>query len=185
MGNEKMTAKERTAAWERASDCFTDLCNLMREWDRHSTPEAHTRIIDRILAFAECVPVQPSPPDERSAKDYAIEHAEYLAKAAEAYLAERNKFDELESRSYSGDSDALSDHFRALNSAIHEFRKRAKRALVEAGSIPQPQPVQCRDVCGGFVCTLKPGHDGRHEAWGTEEMFFGWAAEARSPKESK
>lgn len=57
---------------------------------------------------------------ERDAKDFAVEFGESMAKAAQRYMevsAERIR-----------DPDELSDTFRALGSAIHEFRKRAARA---------------------------------------------------------
>lgn len=57
-----------------------------------------------------------SPAPERTSADYAIEFGEYLAKAAEAYV---------EDSTCAVDA---ADSYRALKSAIYEFRKRASRA---------------------------------------------------------
>jgi len=58
---------------------------------------------------------------DRSPKDYAIEFGRYLANAAERFMAEQNRATEA------GELPCV-DHWRALESAIHEFRKRALRA---------------------------------------------------------
>lgn len=63
----------------------------------------------------------------RDAKDYAIEHGEYLAKSAEMLL------DFLNPRAYLEDATAYAEHCQALRSAIYEFRKRAERAALTAG----------------------------------------------------
>lgn len=62
-----------------------------------------------------------SPTTDRSPKDYAIEFGRYLADAAEQLMAEQNRAAEAEET-------PCSDHWRALESAIYEFRKRALRA---------------------------------------------------------
>ena len=82
-------------------------------------------ILDKLrIAGAQPIPaVSPT----RTDKDYAIEHGGYLADAAEAYIDERNKYDALDQVDVA-EQDLLNDHFRALNSAIYEFRKRAKRS---------------------------------------------------------
>ena len=54
----------------------------------------------------------------RDAKDYAIEFGEYLAHAAENLLVGINK-----------NRSEITDEWKALNSAIYEFRKRASRTL--------------------------------------------------------
>ncbi len=53
-------------------------------------------------------------------KDFAIEFGEYLAKAAE-------QFQDVIQAELAGnhDQDVLSDTWRALDSAVYEFRKRA------------------------------------------------------------
>jgi hypothetical protein len=56
---------------------------------------------------------------ERDDKDYAIEHAGYLATAAENYA------NVMCSRVTNADE--ISDAHRALRSAVYEFRKRADR----------------------------------------------------------
>jgi hypothetical protein len=75
--------------------------------------------------------------DERSARDYAIEHGGYLADAAEAYLNARNAYDIAAAGYADGgetiggeppNSDELTDCHQGLRAAIYEFRKRASRA---------------------------------------------------------
>jgi hypothetical protein len=56
---------------------------------------------------------------ERTSKDYAIEFGEYLARAADRYLAVVDAWEE---------GYAEGDARRSLESAIYEFRKRAARA---------------------------------------------------------
>ncbi len=58
---------------------------------------------------------------DRSPKDYAIEFGRYLADAAEQFLVELN-------RAAVAEEMPCTDHWSALESAIHEFRKRALRA---------------------------------------------------------
>lgn len=58
---------------------------------------------------------------DRSPKDYAIEFGHYLADAAEQLIAEMN-------RAAKAEEEPCPDHWRALESAIYEFRKRALRA---------------------------------------------------------
>jgi hypothetical protein len=62
---------------------------------------------------------------DRSPKDYAIEFGNYLASAAEHYMQAVNAY---EAGGKANDIDGLTDAWRALESAIHEFRKRAIRA---------------------------------------------------------
>lgn len=67
----------------------------------------------------------------RSAKDYAIEHGEYLATAVEEYIKLRCVCDAaLEECAELPDelSERLSDHFSGLSRDVYEFRKRAERA---------------------------------------------------------
>lgn len=60
---------------------------------------------------------------DRSPKDYAIEFGEYLAKAAERF---QDTIQCVLKGDY--DQDELTERWRALDSAIYEFRKRALRA---------------------------------------------------------
>ena len=61
---------------------------------------------------------------ERDAKDYAIEFGGYLADSASNFLDALNK-----SRTFANvGQDEYMDHWRALQSAIYEFRKRQNRA---------------------------------------------------------
>jgi hypothetical protein len=57
----------------------------------------------------------------RSEIDFAVEFGRYLATAAENFMAEHN-------RAAMAGEDPDPDYWRALASAIHEFRKRADRA---------------------------------------------------------
>jgi hypothetical protein len=84
----------------------------------------------------------PSPEE----KDSAIEFGRYLADAAEAYLKQRNIFDEKQSKDEcdTADIDMLSDHFGALHCAIGDFRKRA--ALIGRVSAATPPPDAVGDL---------------------------------------
>lgn len=57
----------------------------------------------------------------RSDVDYAIEFGRYLSAAAERFMADQN-------RAAEAGEDPDPDLWRALDSAIHEFRNRADRA---------------------------------------------------------
>jgi hypothetical protein len=63
----------------------------------------------------------------RTLEQFAIEFGEYLAKSSEQYLSVVAEVTEL-STAHSADADSLTDAYRALKSAIYEFRKRANRA---------------------------------------------------------
>lgn len=96
---------------------------------------------------------QPRQP-ERTAKDFAIEFGEYLARGAEQllqalaihdvlmmHIEEGEEFDQSE---LDEAREAVSEHRRALCSDIYEFRKRRDRALAPARTThtPAPQPRQ-------------------------------------------
>lgn len=53
----------------------------------------------------------------------AVEHAKYLADAAQSFIEELNKH-AIDGEGYQT-SDSLSDHWSGLNCAIHDFKKRA------------------------------------------------------------
>jgi hypothetical protein len=82
---------------------------------------------------------------ERSDADYAIEHGEYLATAAENFLAELYRFQKKESEDGCdvADSDSLNDHAHALRDGIYEFRKRAKRCVTDPTA--PPKELKCTD----------------------------------------
>ncbi len=63
---------------------------------------------------------------DRSPKDYAIEFGHYLANAAEQFMTEQN-------RAMRADELPDGNYWLALNSALHEFRKRALRAEYGVG----------------------------------------------------
>jgi hypothetical protein len=58
----------------------------------------------------------------RDDKDFAIEFGEYLAHAAELFMTA------IDTDDLNVSGDTFRDHYRALSSAIYEFRKRAARA---------------------------------------------------------
>jgi hypothetical protein len=98
-----------------------------------------------------CAPKLFAPATQRSDKDYAIEHAEYLAQAAEAFLRVSNERAKAAEESEDVEDlmnadELLSDHWRALNSAIYEFRKRAKRALPAAPEEKKSRPPLRRQI---------------------------------------
>lgn len=68
----------------------------------------------------------------RDDKDFAIEFGEYLATSVDDFLAALNHRDAAQRLSDFGAEqsadEALTDHWRALQSAVYEFRKRAARA---------------------------------------------------------
>lgn len=63
---------------------------------------------------------------EGTAKNYAIEHAEYMAKAAEAYMSAEGRYTAVQI-----DSNTPFDARRALCRRIYEFRKRAEYTGIE------------------------------------------------------
>ena len=63
----------------------------------------------------------------RDEKDYAIEFAEYMAKAAESYAEAIGN--EVWTEMTAEAQDAVSDKFSELQSSIYEFRKRAEKAI--------------------------------------------------------
>ena len=70
----------------------------------------------------------------RTDSDYAIEFGEYLATAADHFMAVQNKFNALalDGDDTQADRDEHSDAWRGLQSAIYDFRKRAARAEHES-----------------------------------------------------
>ena len=74
--------------------------------------------------------------DERTLSDYAIEHAEYLAKAAVDFMDAVNVLDiacddVLLSDVIEDARQCRTEVWKQLQSAIHEFRKRANKISVE------------------------------------------------------
>ncbi|CAN7361888.1 hypothetical protein LJR118_002137 [Acidovorax sp. LjRoot118] len=94
---------------------------------------------------------QPRRP-ERTAKDFAIEFGEYLARGAEqllqalaihdVLLMHIEEGEEIDQSELDEAREAVSEHRRALSSDIYEFRKRRDRALAPATTThtPPPQP---------------------------------------------
>lgn len=71
--------------------------------------------------------------------DYAIEHAEYLAKDAESYIEAVNHYlntedgeEEFSEDDVMSAAERMSEHARGLRNSVYEFRKRAKRAIDSA-----------------------------------------------------
>lgn len=91
-------------------------CHLRTQYDRASVGSHAAGLKIAIYEFEDGAPIA-------STKDAAILLARALARAAADYL-------EAVARCWvkTDDTDALSDHFRHLKSAIYEFEKRADRA---------------------------------------------------------
>lgn len=64
----------------------------------------------------------------RTPKDYAIEHAEYLAKNAEDLLETLNNCIGEETEFINNEDSELGEAIGSLRSGIYEFRKRAARS---------------------------------------------------------
>jgi hypothetical protein len=79
------------------------------------------RLIDALPIGRVAEPERPEVVAQRSHLDYAVEFGKYLADTAEAFMAEQNRATEAEEI-------PNSDFWRGLQSAIHEFRKRAALA---------------------------------------------------------
>jgi acyl-CoA reductase-like NAD-dependent aldehyde dehydrogenase len=77
---------------------------------------------DHPMSMMSSESTKPVQQTTRTDADYAIEFGRYLADAAEQLMAEMNRVAEA------GEDDPCSDHWRALQSAVYEFRKRADRA---------------------------------------------------------
>ncbi len=85
---------------------------------------------------------------ERTPQDYAIEHAEYMARAAERLIESVNAVAALririaESDDVTDDDEhdvqaTVDERLRAMRNSIYEFRKRRDRALSTAGAAAAP-----------------------------------------------
>lgn len=100
---------------------------------------------EQLEALLDPASAQPSSSAERSANDYAIEHAGYLVTSAEHAIAQihamaltKQQLEEGEASDddYQAAEATLGDHLRDLACRIHDFRKRRDRALADkqAGS---------------------------------------------------
>lgn len=109
----------------------------------------------------------PKPTNERTATDYALEFAEYLAKDAERLLEAMNAEDALRLRREESDDvsdddmhDAAADRaeqIRAVRNGIYEFRKRRDRAA-KARAAEMAQPAAPEPLTGPLpgACLLPP-----------------------------
>lgn len=131
--------------WEH-SDSYTVVCDASRpngpggcgaQGGFKLTPaEAVTAWNSR--AALQWAASQQAAPGERTPKDYAIEHAGYLAVAAEdlltalderdAIVLRREESDDVEEDTVYDADVTLSENIRALRQYIYEFRKRRDRA---------------------------------------------------------
>lgn len=94
-------------------------------------------------------PVPPAATGERDAKDYAVEFGGYLAQAAENFLVACDARPKP-------DAPIDVDAWKALNSAIYEFRKRRDRVLAVSFPIQQEwQPMETapKDGTHFLACT--------------------------------
>lgn len=78
----------------------------------------------------------------RSEIDFALEFGRHLAAAAEQFMAEQNR------AAFVGE-DPDPDYWRALVSAIHEFRKRADRADALTNVVRRLAVIQRRKETAG------------------------------------
>ncbi|APQ14613.1 hypothetical protein BJP27_24510 (plasmid) [Pseudomonas oryzihabitans] len=77
-------------------------------------------------------------PGEVTDEQRAIEHGRYLASSADRFLDTLNKAYNPETEETDLGSDEVSDSRHALANSVHEFRKRADRAM------PLPRDVEGR-----------------------------------------
>lgn len=115
-----------------------------------------------------CDPLPVKTSAERTPKDYAIEHAEYLAQAAESYIGKVDQYmellgdDEPDDDQWQSRSAAMGDHRDALTTAVYEFRKRAERARTAPDV--SGEPCCCfMDERTGAIISVTSAH-GRREA---------------------
>lgn len=151
-------AQVEAVAWDYRHLDTANTPNKWSEWTRCEPRNPYTdtakdyadeiqRYIDRgykyqLRALYTAPPASPSEgggePTERTPRDFAIEHAEYMAKDAERMISAVNDLALAESEHEDGtanesDVDAaretVSEAQRSLTSGIYEFRKRRDRAL--------------------------------------------------------
>lgn len=79
------------------------------------------------FAAGQPLPAQAVGEGARSSKDFAIEHAEYMARAVDAFMDFLNK---TGGAARVTDQGAMTEHWRGVQSCIYEFRKRAQRAAL-------------------------------------------------------
>lgn len=97
-------------------------------------PDTYALVLEVLReAEANAAVAAVSPHRDRTPADFAIEHAEYLAQAAESLLSAANRRDELKhedapAHMQEAAREAYSDNFSGLHNAVYEFRKRAERA---------------------------------------------------------
>lgn len=109
-------------------------------------------------------------PSGRTNRDYAIEHAEYLAKAAERFIEavcshsqavmEHDEQDTMETAKAADDAaESTGEAMTSLRSMIYEFRKRRDRAATPAGEPAKQdaEKVEC-PTCYGNGAIGQPEH---------------------------
>ncbi len=103
---------------------------------------AYLRGVDRADFLEQLKAIAPPSAIGRTDADYAIEFGGYLAKAAEDFLAARDRFIELDEGdevlaegALADAEEAVSDHHAGLREAIYEFRKRAERAKAAPSTV--------------------------------------------------
>lgn len=123
--------------------------------DWKNEPETHGAYVEHITAahrleqwadsigaggvepLRKCLHQIAEPAGERTAKDYAIEHAEYMAQDAERLLSAINTLnaqrdedgDAFDESALEQAQQAVSEAFGVMRSGIYEFRKRRDRAM--------------------------------------------------------
>lgn len=111
------------------------------------------------------------PAGERTAKDYAIEHAEYMAQDAERMLSAINALnaqrdedgDAFDESALEQAQQSVSEAFGAMRSGIYEFRKRRDRAMQAQAAPGAGNWVNAADV-DRLVRELDVALNGEHGA---------------------
>lgn len=150
---------EAKAAYDEHTAAADALESLHAECEALRTGYAAARLEIESLR-ARCV----EPVGERTTKDYAIEHAEYMAQDAERLLEAINHLNaQRDEDGEAFDSDALAhaeeaatEAFRAVRNGIYEFRKRRDRAAAQPAGAQQPGVATWMPLPGSLPEPGKP-----------------------------
>lgn len=172
--------------------CAAELRRLHAECEALRTGYAAARLEIESLR-TRCV----EPVGERTPKDYAIEHAEYMAQDAERLLEAINHLNaQRDEDGEAFDSDALAhaeeaatEAFGAVRNGIYEFRKRRDRAAAQpAGAQAAPELTETAVTAKNPAAPVSSFEDSRTQAVyevlvkdnyppaGSNEHWEGWKA---------